>query len=321
MERIDPVAVLPEVARAIEEGRPVVALESTIISHGLPRPRNREVAAQIEEAIRGEGAVPATIGVVEGRVHVGLDEALLERVALADDAVKLSLRDLPVAVASGLTGATTVASTAFLAARCGIAVFATGGLGGVHREAGRTFDESADLHALTDTPIAVVCSGVKSILDVPATLERLESLSVAVVGYRTTRFPGFYVTDSGCEIAWSADDPGGVAQILTARRLLGIRSALVVANPLPTNLQLDPREHDRVLRAALGDAAAQGVSGKDVTPFLLARFHEATGGRSVEVNVQIILRNAALAAEIAVAVAVAGAGAGAGADAAARTGP
>jgi pseudouridine-5'-phosphate glycosidase len=309
----DPVVVLPEVAQALEEGRGVVALESTIISHGLPRPRNLEVAAQIEEAIRGEGAVPATIAVIEGRVHVGLDARLLERVALADDAVKLSLRDLPVAIAKGLTGATTVASTAFLAARSGIAVFATGGLGGVHREAGRTFDESADLHALADTPIAVVCSGVKSILDVPATLERLESLSVAVVGYRTTRFPGFYVADSGCEIAWSVDDPAGVARILTARRQLGMRSALVVANPLPPDLQLDPREHDRILQAALDDAAAQGISGSDVTPFLLARFHEATGGRSVEVNVHIILRNAALAAEIAVAVALA--------VAAARTGP
>jgi len=280
----------------------VVALESTIISHGLPRPRNLEVAAQIEEAIRGKGAVPATIGVVEGRVHVGLDAALLERVALADDAAKLSLRDLPVAVASGLTGATTVASTAFLAARCGIAVFATGGLGGVHRDARASWDESADLTTLGSTPITVVCAGVKSILDVPATLERLETLNIGLLGYGTQRFPGFYLRDSGFAVDARIDSPEEVAEIMAARAELGTdAAALIVANPLPAADEMDRTRHDALLDAGLAAAAAEGVRGKDVTPFLLEWFHRESGGDSLRANVTIILRNAALAARIAVA--------------------
>lgn len=293
-----------EVTTALTEGRPVVALESTIVSHGLPRPENLRVARQIEQAVREQGAVPATIGMVGGEVVVGLDDAELTRLATTDGVAKLSVRDLAVAAAAGADGATTVAGTSAIAAAAGISVFATGGLGGVHRQAAQTFDESADLVTLSRTPIAVVCAGVKSILDVGATLERLETLGVAVVGYRTRRFPGFFITDSGFGLDWSLDSPEQLASALHAQRTQGAhQGAMVVANPLPADEQLDPELHDRVLAEGLALLEREGVTGKAVTPFLLSHFHSTTQGRSLEVNVRIILRNAALAAQIAVSVA------------------
>ncbi len=293
-----------EVAAALAVGRPVVALESTIVSHGLPRPDNLKIAQEIEETVRAAGAVPATIGMVAGRLTAGLDEAQLTRLATRDDVVKLSVRDLAVAAAAGADGATTVAATAAVAARAGIPVFATGGLGGVHRAAAESFDESADLPALAHTPVAVVCAGVKSILDVGATLERLETLGVPVVGYRTRRFPGFYLTDRGHDLDWSVSSPEEVAAILRARARQGVsRAGLIVANPLPADEQLDPQLHDRVLADGLAGLARAGITGKAVTPYLLAHFHAATQGASLAVNVRIILRNADLAARIAIAAA------------------
>jgi pseudouridine-5'-phosphate glycosidase len=294
-----------EVAAARRDGRPVVALESTIVAHGLPRPDNLRVAREIEQAVRDNGAVPATIGMVGGELIVGLDDAELTRLATAGGVAKLSVRDLALAAATGADGATTVAGTSAVAAAAGIGVFATGGLGGVHRPVDTvtpTFDESADLVTLAGTPIAVVCAGVKSILDVGATLERLETLGVAVAGYRTKRFPGFYITDSGFDLDWSLDSPAQAAAALRAQRGQGLsRGALVIANPLPTDEQLDPALHDRVLAEGLSMVERSRVSGKAVTPFLLAHFHSATEGRSLAVNIRIILRNAALAAQIAVA--------------------
>ncbi|KAB1162187.1 pseudouridine-5'-phosphate glycosidase [Micromonospora sp. AMSO12t] len=299
-----------EVADALRDGRPVVALESTIVSHGLPRPDNLRVAREIEQAVRDAGAVPATIGMVGGRLVVGLDDAELTRLATVDGVAKLSVRDLAVAAATGADGATTVAATSAVADAAGIGVFATGGLGGVHREAAQTFDESADLVTLARTPIAVVCAGVKSILDVGATLERLETLGVGVVGYRTRRFPGFFITDGGFDLDWSLDSPEQVADVLVAREQQGAHhGGLIVANPLPTDEQLDPELHDRTLADGLALLERDGVTGKAVTPYLLAHFHSATEGASLAVNVRIILRNADLAARIAVAAAARRAGA------------
>ena len=294
--------VLPEVADALASGRPVVALESTIISHGLPRPDNFRIAQEIEQAVRDAGAVPATVAMVEGRAWIGLDADALHAIAGRDDVTKVSPRDLGVVAARGGYGATTVASTAFLAARAGIAVFATGGLGGVHRGADTTYDESADLMALARVGTTVICAGVKSILDVPATLERLESYGVGLVGYGTDRFPGFYLTDSGYAVEHRVDSPEEVAAVMAARSALGTdTTSLVVANPIPADQQLDPALHDRVLQGALAGAEADGIHGKDVTPYLLARFHHDTEGASLTVNTTIILRNAALAGQIALA--------------------
>ncbi|MET8083326.1 pseudouridine-5'-phosphate glycosidase [Micromonospora sp. NPDC005237] len=291
-----------EVAVALRDGRPVVALESTIVSHGLPRPQNLRVAREIEQAVRDAGAVPATIGMIGGELVVGLDDAQLTRLATVDGVTKLSVRDLAVAAATGADGATTVAATSAVAAAAGIGVFATGGLGGVHREAAHTFDESADLVTLAQTPITVVCAGVKSILDVGATLERLETLGVAVIGYRTRRFPGFYLTDAGFDLDWSVDSPEQVAAVLAARDGHAVHlGGLLVANPLPVDEQLDPELHDRTLAEGLALLERDGVTGKAVTPYLLAHFHSATEGASLAVNVRIILRNADLAARIAVA--------------------
>jgi len=295
--------IAPEVAEAVAGGRPVVALESTLISHGLPRPRNLEVAHEIEQAVREVGAVPATVAVVAGEARVGLDEAALDVVASDPAVAKCGVRDLAVVAARGGHGATTVASTAWLAARAGIAVFATGGLGGVHREARETWDESADLETLARVGLAVVCSGVKSILDVGATLERLETLGVTVLGYRTDRFPGFYLHDSGYPAPWRVDSPDEVAAVLAAGRSLGAGGAVVVANPLPPDEQLDPELHDRVVSAGLAAASAAGVTGKEMTPFLLDFFHTETGGESLEANVRLVIRNAELGARVALAAA------------------
>lgn len=294
-----------EVVEALGTGAPVVALESTLISHGLPSPDNLEVAHEAERTVRAEGAVPATVGVIGGVAKVGLDEDELELMATAGDVAKLSARDLAVAAAKGSHGATTVAATAHLASLAGIRLFATGGLGGVHREADESWDVSADLATLARTPVAVVCSGVKSILDVPATLEYLETLGVPVVGFRTRRFPGFYLTDSGSPLDWAVEDEREAAHVLRALPELGFeRTGLVVANPLPEEEQLDPELHDRALRAGLEELWRRGVRGKDVTPFLLDRFATETEGKSLRVNKRIILQNARLAARIAVALSV-----------------
>jgi len=296
------VIVHPEVAEALRAGRGVVALESTLIAHGLPAPDNLRVAGEAEAAVRESGAVPATIAVVGGTVRIGLDEDALAAIALGDDVVKAGVRDLAPAVARGIDAATTVASTAHLAARAGIGVFATGGLGGVHRGARETWDESADLTTLARTGIVVVCAGVKSILDVGATLERLETLNVTVVGFRTDAFPGFYLSDSGHPVGWRVEEPEEVAAVARARDELGLGDrAIVVANPLPAGEQLDPPLHDRVLAESLAAAADAGIAGRDVTPFLLDRFHRETGGASLAANVRLVLRNAALAGRIAVA--------------------
>ncbi len=289
-----------DVAEALETGAPVVALESTLISHGLPSPDNLEVARGAERLVRAEGAVPATVGVVGGVARVGLEAEDLELMATAEDIPKLSARDLAVAAAKGSDGATTVAATAHLAALAGIRLFATGGLGGVHREARESWDVSADLATLARTPVAVVCSGVKSILDVPATLEQLETLGVPVVGFRTDRFPGFYLTDSGSPLDWSVQSEGETARMIRALPELGFeRCGLVVANPIPQEEQLDPDLHDRVLRAGLEEMERMGVRGKEVTPFLLDHLRRETKGESLELNKRIVLRNASLAARVA----------------------
>ncbi|MGY1742672.1 MULTISPECIES: pseudouridine-5'-phosphate glycosidase [unclassified Blastococcus] len=297
-----PLQLSSEVADALAAGAPVVALESTLLAHGLPRPDNRAAADDVEGAVRAGGAVPATIAVLDGVAHVGLTSAQVDRVCADPDLAKLGVRDLPVAAALGVSGATTVSSTALLAERAGIGVFATGGLGGVHRQAGETFDESADLTALSRTSLAVVCAGVKSILDVPATLERLESLSVTVIGYGTRTFPGFYVADSGSTVDWSVDDPAQAAAVLAARRGLSA-GAVVVANPLPVEEELDRGLHDRVIADALAAADAYGVRGKAVTPFVLDHLHRASAGATLAVNVRLVLRNAELAGRIAAALA------------------
>jgi pseudouridine-5'-phosphate glycosidase len=296
------VLIHPEVQEALEAGRPVVALESTIISHGLPRPDNLRIAREIEQSVRDGGAVPATIAVVDGQARVGLDDAALERVANDPSVVKVSVRELAAVAARRGVGATTVASTAHLAARAGIGVFATGGLGGVHRGAAESWDESADLTTLSRTPVLVVCAGVKSILDVPATLERLETLNVGVLGYRTDRFPGFYLRDAGYGLDWRVDSPAEVAAVLRARTDLGTdRYGLVLANPIAPEDELDRDLHDTVLASGLKAAEHAGVRGKDVTPFLLDWFHRETHGASLAANVALVRGNATLAGEVAAA--------------------
>jgi pseudouridylate synthase len=296
------VRIHPEVREALEAGRPVVALESTIISHGLPQPDNLRVAREIEEAVRLGGAVPATIAIIGGEPHVGLDDAALHRIAQGNAVVKVSVRDVAVLAARGGDGATTVAATAHFAAAAGITIFATGGLGGVHRGARDSWDESADLTTLSRTGVLVVCAGVKSILDVAATLERLETLNVAVIGYRTDRFPGFYLADSGDPIGWRVDTPAQVADVLRASRRLGTdHYGLILANPIAPGDEMDRGLHDQVLSEGLAAAEENGVRGKDVTPFLLDFFHRETHGASLAANVALVLSNARLAAEVAVA--------------------
>ncbi len=298
--------VSEEVRAALDARRPVVALESTIIAHGLPRPRNLLVARELEEAVRREGAIPATIAVLDGRPHVGLGQEQLERVANENGIRKLGHRDLALAVASGASGATTVSATALLASLAGVRVFATGGLGGVHREWTVTQDESADLGLLARTRITVVCAGVKSILDVPATLQRLETLGVAVAGYGTDRFPGFYLSDSGHPVDWTLDTPEQVAAAMRAQDSLGgPQSALVVANPVPEDEQLDPGLHARVLADALRACREAGITGQAVTPFLLGHLVRHTDGASLSANLAAVRGNVRLAARVAAAWAAA----------------
>ncbi|MGH3090013.1 MAG: pseudouridine-5'-phosphate glycosidase [Rubrobacteraceae bacterium] len=287
-----------EVSEALRTNLPVVALESTLISHGLPRPDNLLLAREVEGIAREEGAIPATVGVIGGAAMVGLEDEELELLASEDDIPKLSARDLPIAAAKRSHGATTVAATAHLAGMAGIKLFATGGLGGVHR--GESRDVSADLMALSGAPVAVVCSGVKSILDVPATLQYLETLGVPVVGFGSESFAGFYLTDSGCALDWSVEDEREAAAVIRAMPELGFEDAgLVISNPVPPELQLHPTLHEEVLQSGLKDIERLGARGKEVTPFLLARFHERTGGESLAVNKEIIRRNVRLAARIA----------------------
>jgi pseudouridine-5'-phosphate glycosidase len=293
------VEVSPRVSAALAAGEPVVALESTIISHGLPRPDNFAAAQRFEEILQQQNVTAATIAIVDGVPKVGLDPEDLERIAADESVVKVGSRDIAIAMARKVTGGTTVAATSVLAARAGLRVFATGGLGGVHRGAAETFDESADLTVLSRTPITVVSAGVKSILDIPATLERLETLSVAVVGFRTSRFPAFWLSDSGYDLDWRVDSPEEIADIMAARDAFGEPSALLVANPLPAALQLDPGVLDDAMGEALALAAEQGVRGKEVSPFLLDRIQQVTGGASVEVNLTIARGNIELAGQIA----------------------
>ncbi|MEU9161139.1 pseudouridine-5'-phosphate glycosidase [Streptomyces sp. NPDC048424] len=289
-----------EVRDALVRGKPVVALESTILAHGLPRPRNLAVGLELEALVRAEGAVPATVAVVDGVPYAGLDKAQLERIAGGDGVRKLGHRDLAPALAARATGATTVSATAFLAARAGLRVFATGGLGGVHREWAQTQDESADLALLARTRITVVCAGVKSILDVPATLQRLETLGVGVLGYGTDRFPGFYLADSGEPVDWTVHRPEEVAAVMAAQDALGgTESALLVANPVAEAEQLDPELHDRVLAEALAECRERGITGQAVTPFLLGFLVRATDGASLEANLAAVRGNVRLGARIA----------------------
>jgi pseudouridine-5'-phosphate glycosidase len=290
-----------EVSAAIKAGKPIVALESTIISHGLPRPSNLEVALECERIVRDAGAVPATIALLDGKILVGLERSELEAIANRDDISKASIRDLAIIIAQGKSAATTVAATAHIAALAGIHVFATGGLGGVHRGANESFDESADLTALANVDMTMICAGVKSILDVPATLERLETLAISLVGYKTTAFPGFYLTDSGYTLEHRVDSPAEIATIIKARKDVGTLSkALVVANPVVK--EMDKAHHDEILKSGLEKAEKQGVVGKNVTPFLLEHFHTTSKGESLAINTEIIKANCLLGAQIAVAL-------------------
>jgi pseudouridine-5'-phosphate glycosidase len=290
-----------EVEAALKAGKPVVALESTIISHGLPRPSNLEVALECERIVRDAGAVPATIALLDGKILVGLERAELEAIANRDDISKASIRDLAIIVAQGKSAATTVAATAHIAVLAGIHIFATGGLGGVHRGANESFDESADLTALANVDMTMICAGVKSILDVPATLERLETLAITLVGYKTNAFPGFYLTDSGYTLEHRVDSPAEIAEIIKARAAVGtLTKALVVANPVEK--EMNKVRHDEILESGLKKADKEGITGKQVTPFLLEHFHTTSQGESLAINTEIIKANCLLAAQIAVAL-------------------
>jgi len=296
-------AFSPEVAAAREAGRPIVALETTLIAHGLPRPRNLETARALEAAVREAGAVPATIAVMHGRIRIGLDAAELEEIAAADGVMKVSRRDLPACLAQGRLGATTVAGTMIAAHLAGIRVFATGGIGGVHRGAERDFDVSADLEELARIPVAVVCAGAKSILDLPKTLEVLETKGVPVCGWRTDEFPAFYCRSSGLAVPFRCDDVAAIARGLDIQKRLGFPGGALIVNPIDEDAALPEELIEAAIHDALEVAARAGIGGKDVTPFLLARIVELTGGRSVDANVALVLSNARLAAAIAMAVA------------------
>ena len=292
------VFVSERIKSALAANRPVVALESTIISHGLPYPQNLAAAKEFEQILIDAGVEPATIAVIDGTPTVGLDEQQVELLAKGNMA-KASVRDLGILRAKGLSGATTVAATAFIAAKAGVSVFATGGLGGVHREFFESFDESADLSELAKASIVVVAAGVKSVLDIHATLERLETLSVQVAGFKTKNFPSFWLPESGYELDWSVDSPAEAAQVLLSARKSGLESALLLANPVPSEQAWEKNEHDRVLTKALQSAKASGVQGKAVTPFLLEFIVNESGGRSLEVNLDLVRNNIRVAGEVA----------------------
>jgi len=293
--------IAPEIAEALAQGGAVVALESTIIAHGMPYPGNLETARALERIIRAEGAVPATIAVLDGRLKAGLDDEALQRLARSSDMAKASVRDLPVLMATRRDGATTVASTMRIAAMAGIRVFATGGIGGVHRGAESSGDVSADLAELAESPVAVVSAGAKAILDLPRTLEMLETLSVPVIGYQCDEFPAFYSRTSGLRVPARADSPAEIAAILAARWRLSNTGGALIANPIPSADEIPAQKIEGQIAAALREASGQGVAGKDVTPFLLARIRDLTQGESQRANVALALNNAQLAAKIACA--------------------
>ena len=295
--------IKPDIAAALAAGKPVVALESTIITHGMPYPANAETALAVEEEVRRAGALPATIAVIDGRCRIGLEREALDALAARGDAQKASRRDLAAVVAAGGAAGTTVAATMVLAARAGIAVFATGGIGGVHRGADRSWDVSADLLELAASPVAVVCAGCKSILDIPKTLEVLETQGVPVIGYRTNAFPAFFARDSGHPIEHRCDTPEAVAAVIAAHRVLGLPGGILVANPVGEADALPEAEIEAAIAAAVGEAEAAGIAGKAATPYLLRRLVEITGGRSLTANMALIRNNARLAAEVAVALA------------------
>lgn len=299
MSVTDVVRVGDEVAQALHDGRPVLAMESTIVTHGLPRPRNLQVALDGERVVREAGVVPATIGVVRGLPTVGLSQDELEQLAQDDDVAKASVRDLATAHVHRRNAGTTIAATTVLAHAAGIEVFSTGGLGGVHHGAAESFDESADMVTLAQVPIVLISSGAKAILDIPATLERFETLNVPVVGYRTMRYPGFYVVDSGHPLTAQVDDAAQVAAMYRFQQHLGLTSSVLVGNPVPEAEQLDPRELDGVLEQAWAAADEKGIRGQATTPFLLDFIRVATGDRSLDANVALYLNNARLGAEVA----------------------
>ncbi len=288
-----------EVAAAKSQGRPIVALESTIISHGLPRPTNLEVALEVEDLVRSQGATPATIAIIDGEIFVGLEYEQLYRIANDENIVKASTRDLAIVCADGKSAATTVAATSHIAHLADVEVFATGGLGGVHR--GHVYDESADLTELAKTKVIIVCAGVKSILDVAGTLERLETLAIPVLGYLTNKFPGFYLTDSGFKLEHRVESVDEIAKIWGLRQSLNTDdTAIIVANPVIN--QMDKHLHDQILEAGLSAATKANITGKGVTPFLLEHFHTTSNGESLRVNIEIIKANSKLAAQIACAL-------------------
>ncbi len=294
--------IKPEIARALEEGKPVVALESTILSHGMPYPRNLDFAARVEETVRAEGAVPATMALIGGKIKVGLDKTDLETMCRAENVGKVSRRDFAVYLAQGRTGATTVASTMMCAHMAGIKVFATGGIGGVHRNGQETMDISADLQELGHTPVCVVCAGAKQILDIGRTLEYLETMGVPVIGNRTGDFPAFYCRKSGYKVDYAAKDEEDIARIIKASSDLGLQGGMLVGNPVPEEYAQDFDYMEGIIRQALADADSAGVRGKNITPFLLAKIVELTGGESLDTNVMLALNNARCAARIAAAL-------------------
>ena len=293
----------PEVKAALEAGGPVVALESTIITHGMPHPQNVETALAVEAQIRSAGAVPATIAILSGKLHVGLSRDQLDTLAAAKDVKKLSRADLPLALSQGWTGSTTVAATMIAAHLAGIEVFATGGIGGVHRGVEETWDVSADLREFSETPVTVVAAGAKAILDIPKTLEVLETLGVPVIAYGQDEFPAFWSRSSGLKAPLRLDTPAEMARAARMRAAMGVRGGQLIANPIPAAAEIPRDEIDPAIEAALSDAFTRGIGGKDVTPFLLSRMFELTEGRSLAANIALVLSNAQLAAEIAVALA------------------
>jgi len=290
----------PEVARALEEGKPVVALESTIISHGMPYPKNVQTALNVEKVIRDNGAIPATIAILHGRLKVGLTPEEIEYLGKTEGVIKTSRRDIPFIVAKGLDGATTVATTMIIADLAGIKVFATGGIGGVHRGAQETFDISADLQELAHTNVAVVCAGAKSILDIGLTLEYLETQGVPVVGYETDELPAFYTRKSGFSVDYRVDSPQELAKAIKAKWDLGLDGGLVVANPIPTEYEMDYDKITKAIEDAVKEAEEKGIKGKESTPFLLSKVKEITGGESLESNIELVYNNAKVGARLAV---------------------
>jgi pseudouridine-5'-phosphate glycosidase len=297
--------ISPEVRAALDEGRPVVALESTIIAHGMPYPKNMETALRVEQTIRSAGAIPATCAILDGRLRAGLAPDEIERIARAGAAIpKTSRRDIPYLLSQGLSGATTVASTMIVAHLAGLRLFATGGIGGVHRGAAASMDISADLQELAGTPVAVVCAGAKSILDLGLTLEYLETFGVPVLGYQTDELPAFYTPKSGFKVDYRMETPDAIARLLHVKWGIGMQGGVVIANPVPAEYALDAAVMEKAIADALADAEKLQVKGKAITPFLLARIEQLTGGESLEANIELVCNNARLAAEIALAYGV-----------------